>query len=153
MEYSKYIRTVEELELYLKHPEKRIADLAAALLEHAAVFRPPRQYTKKDSEFWGARGSMTWEDYKSDAPTLRDVRELFDGLPPGTPTGKWMSGAEARDHYFRSCGISPLSSQAQALWDQASREIQKLWGPRRKQSVMRYAVKKRMPLSAEGPTV
>lgn len=153
MEYSKYIQTVEELELYLKHPEQRIVALAASLLEHAAVFRPPRPYTKRDNEFWSARGGMPYEEGADQTPTLRDVNELFEGLPPGTPTGQWLSGAEARAHYFRCCKISPLAPEAPALWDQASREIQKLWGPRQKNSVMRYAVKKRTPLSTNVTTV
>lgn len=149
MEYSKYIETVEELELYLKHPEKRIADLAASLLEHAAVFRPPRPYTKRNHEFWNVRSEGTSEERE---PKMHDVSELFEGLPPGTPTGRWLTGAEAREHYFRCCGISPLAPDAASLWDLASKEIQRLWGPRQKNSVMRYAVKMRLP-TERAPTV
>jgi hypothetical protein len=145
MEYSKYIQTVEELELYLKHPERRIAELAASLLAHAAVFRPPRPYTKRDNEFWSARGGMTYAEYDTDNPVLRDVRELFDELPQGTPTAQWLPGAEARDHYFRCCNISPLAPQAQALWQQASHRIQKIWGDRVKYGTMRYPIVKRTP--------
>ena len=72
-----------------------------------------------------------------------NVEDVFEGLPDGTPTGKWMAGSEARAHYLKCCSLADNDPSAPAVWAKASHDIQKRWGPRQKNSVVRYAVKKR----------
>ena len=73
-----------------------------------------------------------------------NVEDVFEGLPAGTPTGKWMAGSEARAHYLKCCNLADNDPSAPAVWAKASHDIQKRWGPRQKNSVVRYAVKKRL---------
>lgn len=82
-----------------------------------------------------------------DLNNVLPVSEVFEGLPKGTPTGKWMTGSEARAHYLKCCNLADNDPSAPAVWAKASHDIQKRWGPRQKNSVVRYAVKKLSTIS------
>lgn len=83
------------------------------------------------------------EPLRQGAMGKKDIRNMFEPLPEGTPTVKWLSGSEARSHYLKCIGVSPRNSASYTLWEDASDRIEQLWGPKVKASVIRYPIKKR----------
>jgi hypothetical protein len=69
-----------------------------------------------------------------------NVQRLFGPAAPNSSKSSWVSGDEARVHYFRYALGAYSAANPQRVWQEVSRELQKQWGPCVKISVMRYPV-------------